>query len=112
MTNKEIEKRFLFDLEMGLFKSLAHEHYGTTYNKKTYSFYSSTNLKIYNLCELLDNIGYKHKNPSIYELVPNKCISITVYPCNKRYEIGYTHKLIMNEIPEYISNYQYYLNKE
>ena len=96
MTNEEIEKRFLFDLEMGVFKK--HIPLIKNIDQPVYTFITSD--KILKLLNLLENIGYtqisKINNPILVAINTKRKI---YGPMSIETEERY------NEIPNYISQY-------
>jgi len=110
MTNKEIEKRFLFDLEMKLFKL----------DKTGYIWLTATNKHEYNsICELLNYTGFTNLNCSTknlgYKL--EKVVYIRIGRNPKEYivhaidvELNDLITIISNPIPDYIKEYSIYEN--
>jgi len=104
MTNKEILKRFEFDLEMGRFKAIYRD--GFIY---PFVFHTKENEKI--LCKILDRLGYKKQDSDSKE--PN-IFGISIKPCIKEYwhfdnhgvKIGSDTDMSDNEIPEYLLEYK------
>jgi len=63
MTNEEIEKRFLFDLEMEVFTKYMNTYIFITHKRCSYK-------KIFKFYKLIENIGYKNNVSCINERIP------------------------------------------
>jgi len=122
MTNEEIEKRFLFDLEMGRFKCINFNNRGDIFfNRSIFSF---------KLLTLLKNIGYTIDEDScdinidyLKKSLESRETYISVY---KKYdniydvfEWGYIEDDIkknnpeyFNKIPDYVKDYKLWLMKK
>jgi len=98
MTNEEIEKRFLFDLEMGVFNSVDSTN-------KSFRFISNDRQIIEKFVHILNLLSYKFTGNN----VPYGMQTVYVNT-NKTYELwnsNYTGKENdSNFIPEYIKEYQ------
>ena len=97
MTNKEIEKRFEFDLNMGLFKS------NTSRENISYIIVSKNDNSYKILCRILNKIGYKY-----FKLRPiitgNNILSIAISPNRKIYrESIYSSRY--PKLPDYTMEY-------
>jgi len=108
MTNEEIEKRFLFDLETGIF-----ERYNYRYDNNIVSFVSNENNRhmLVILDKLLQNIGGKPFE-SHYSLQDKIAVDVNVI--SKKY---YFYSEILTcppyeEIPDYIKDYQLWLMRK
>jgi len=103
MSNEEIEKRFLFDLEMGIFKCLHSESHPKIISFINVKFLNKANSK---LIRLLENIGFV----SYYINLPSEIDSlIEINTEDKTFNVGKGYLFNVfnyNEIPYYISQYQ------
>jgi len=115
MTNEEIEKRFKFDLNMGVFKSKPFVKYGNIL------YFSSNNLQYYDynrLICLLESLNFERYWTSdlynaLFDKWKDKCV-IKVFLDKNQYHIVkyserrsiYDNKDYFNEIPNYINSYK------
>jgi len=102
MTNKEIEKRFFFDLEMGLFKKLSSDDFHIWFETKSI-------FECNPLCELLNYAGFECRSNYASRTSMNHFVYIGIIISNKTYSIysRYTKVsgLVTNPIPEYVREY-------
>jgi len=103
MTNQEIEKRFLFDLEMRVFKCLHHETHPKIIVFKNTKERDKSRFK---LLRILEKIGFK----SYYINIPSRNIvlfEIDIEDKSFNVSKGYIYNVFnYNEIPDYINRYK------
>jgi len=103
MTNQEIEKRFLFDLEMGVFRAIDNVDYTWFISTDEYGYKT--------ICELLDNIGFTTFNYYNQGLryATGKVVYIGIQVKHKKYSIYIRNiqlsDIVVNSIPEYVKEY-------
>jgi len=102
MTNREVEKRFLFDLEMGIYNAIDNIDY--------IWFETNSELRYKSLCELLNYLGFRTLDdyrPFYGER--NKFVYIGIQIKNKIYSVYIRNiqlkDLVINPLPDYISEY-------
>ena len=102
MTNEEIEKRFQFDLAMGLFYRTTKVEDDNEIAFIDVLFSDCNNLD--KLIHILKNIGY-HRMPFSNKTKPVE--TVLIYPERKRY-IGSSRniqRILRNRLPKYILEY-------
>jgi len=109
MTKEQTQKRFIFDLNTGVFKSY---FYSDNY---IVPFKTDSSLKRWSLLDLLEDLGYKcvtNSNP-YYKLYTHDIICICyeykqygLYTDYEYHRIRVVNKLeSINKLPDYIVNY-------
>ena len=103
MTNEEIEKKFEFDLAMGVFKRSEPEMNDYIFRTKLNVFLRSS--EMLRLATLLEKIGYK--NSYNQDIRIRNIKAILIFPDKKAFitSIRDYETLPVNDIPEYINDY-------
>jgi len=107
MTNEDIEKRFLFDLEMGVFKTADTKD--ERYNDRIIVFINNKERSIMKLIRLLYSINYKKRN---FSYVEDSSMIVIIDKANKTFKIEslsnsfYYDTPNTNELPNYIKEYR------
>ena len=110
MTNHEIEKRFLFDLEMGVFTQ-----YNDTviFNNRHYLDELTMKLLLKNIGFRIDNTLYVVFGHRLYETTrckPSIMVNLKskIFSNNSLYVTADDYEKYFNELPDYIKEYKVY----
>jgi len=106
MTNEEIEKKFLFDLEMGFFKKDDEEYYNFLGNYQ----------EIDKFAKILRKLGYNNDVPysSLEKIIKGSFyVILSLNICDKSFGVGHYMAIYvtdnyfneLNQIPDYINDY-------
>ena len=101
MTNEEIEKRFEFDMNIGLFRSYVMDD--------TILFmFPNIDRTIYRLLKILENLGYEYNSdtklkPSFLKF--SKSFAIIIQSDIKKFYFTEPYYFEQQELPEYIHKY-------
>jgi len=102
MTNEEIEKRFLFDLNMGVFRCINGD-----YPTVIRFIERKRDKSRFRLISILDNLGFERNE---YHLSPRNMIIVTISTRNKKYNIRNNEYLnpdwYYNKVPDYVKRYK------